>query len=211
MRKAAPSGKSMNKKIKWALVVAVLGTAEAAAWVLWPRDSVSLETYQRIRLGMTLEEVEELLDAPGQTCESFNRQLAQYDVVPIATKHRFDEGSGEITIDGDAELCATGPRAAIAENRSRYWFGRQGAIRLTYGDDGRIETKSFHVWRTPSFWERLRSWVGCSGPKAREQERCVMNKFCYSSLSSWSSATWWRMKLRTKRWWRLEAVPVCPA
>jgi hypothetical protein len=113
MRKAAPSRKSMNKKIKWALVVTVLGMTVAAALFLRPRDAVSLEAYQKIRLGMSRRAVESLLGGAG----------LNYDSVMTHLKDRKEIRWAEVELYEPAESDID-----VKDKRQRWWLGRHAHL-----------------------------------------------------------------------------------
>jgi len=116
----------MSRKVKWAGAILLVGAATGAGLFLWPRDSITPETCQSLRHGMSREEVEGVLGAPGQSCDS-----------GVATLRK--EG-----VDVDMTSC---------------WFGRQGAICVSYDDDKRVKTITWWGWHMPSFLDRLRSWL----------------------------------------------------
>jgi hypothetical protein len=73
----------MSRKLKWALVVLVVGAAAGAALFFWPGDPVTLETYERIRFGMHLKEVEVLVGSAGYSQEDFPLKLEESGLEPI--------------------------------------------------------------------------------------------------------------------------------
>jgi len=53
---------TMKRKLKWiAAVLAVLLLGFGTALLLWPRDRIGAESWQKIRIGMTESEVENIL------------------------------------------------------------------------------------------------------------------------------------------------------
>src|SRR5215467_633386 len=101
----------MKRKLKWlAVVLAVLLLGFGTALLLWPRDPITAESWKRIRVGMTVEEVERILGRPG---ESLPQHIARRQAVekrigqtflerfddnellePKDFWKRFDEGNG---------------------------------------------------------------------------------------------------------------------
>lgn len=60
-------------KAKW-LLVATLLLCTPAAWFMWPSGhAITAATYEQLRVGMTRDEVEDLLCGPGRTREDFVR------------------------------------------------------------------------------------------------------------------------------------------
>src|SRR6516165_10069540 len=58
----------MKRKLKWlAIVLAVSLLGFGTALLLWPRDRITAESWHKIRIGMTEEEVAEILGGPGMT------------------------------------------------------------------------------------------------------------------------------------------------
>jgi len=58
----------MKRKLKWlAIVLAVSLLGFGTALFLWPRDRITAESWQKIQIGMTEEEVAEILGGPGMT------------------------------------------------------------------------------------------------------------------------------------------------
>ncbi|HMF18115.1 MAG TPA: hypothetical protein VKE98_12960, partial [Gemmataceae bacterium] len=66
----------MKRKLKWtAAVLAVLLLGFGTAIFLWPRDRITVETYKKLRIGITEGEVEGLLGGPGISEDVFMAQL----------------------------------------------------------------------------------------------------------------------------------------
>ena len=61
----------MKRKLKWtATVLAVSLLGFGTALFLWPRDRITAESWEQIRVGMTEKEVVEILGQPsGMTLE----------------------------------------------------------------------------------------------------------------------------------------------
>jgi hypothetical protein len=59
--------------MRWKLVLFGIALVVAAVvlWLLWRSDRVSEQTYQQIRLGMSLDEVEHMLGGPGRVYSDF--------------------------------------------------------------------------------------------------------------------------------------------
>src|SRR5262249_25943730 len=70
----------MKRKLKWlAIVLAVSPLGFGTALLLWPRDRITAESWQKIRIGMTEEEVAEILGEPGMTSEEAARQFLRLE------------------------------------------------------------------------------------------------------------------------------------
>jgi hypothetical protein len=58
----------MKRKLKWpAIVLAVSLLGFGTTLLLWPRDRITAESWQKIRIGMTEGEVTEILGGRGMT------------------------------------------------------------------------------------------------------------------------------------------------
>src|SRR6516164_4276027 len=56
----------MKRKLKWlAIVLAVSLLGLGTALLLWPRDRITVESWQKIQIGMTEKEVAEILGGAG--------------------------------------------------------------------------------------------------------------------------------------------------
>ena len=57
----------MKRKPKWiAVVLVVLLLGFGTALFLWPRDRITPESWRQIEIGMTENQVEEILGGPGK-------------------------------------------------------------------------------------------------------------------------------------------------
>ena len=62
----------MKRKLKWlAIFLAVSLLGFGTALLLWPRDRITAESWQKIQVGMTEDEVADILGGPGMTCEEY--------------------------------------------------------------------------------------------------------------------------------------------
>ena len=80
----------MKRKLKWlAIVLAVALLGFGTASLLWPRDRITAESWQKIRIGMTEKEVEGVLGEPGlnwvQVHEAELEYLETFGKVPRGT------------------------------------------------------------------------------------------------------------------------------
>jgi|SRR5262249_7194220 len=130
----------MKRKLKWlAIVLAVALLGFGTALLLWPRDRITAESWQKIRIGMTEEEVENILGSSA---------TAKILGIP----------------DG-VFLCDEGvPPNPLARpwrplRPDKHWLGRRGLITIAFDDEGHVGRKSFYGWRS-GFWDGLREWLG---------------------------------------------------
>jgi len=134
----------MKRKLKWlAIVVAVSLLGFGTALFLWPRDRITVESWQKIRIGMTEDEVAEILGGPGMSYEEY---VAQRKGKPplIAV---FSEGAGVRFI-------------VIAKERC--WIGHRGCIEIHFNSEGHVAYKFFYPLRSAelSLLDRLHNWLG---------------------------------------------------
>jgi len=142
----------MKRKLKWlAIVLAVSLLGFGAALLLWPRDRITAESWQKIRIGMTEEEVAEMLGGPGVShAESF----AQYQ--------RLEKELGKFPYEiGDPSLEEPKGFVAVADT-VKVWTGRRGVILIDLDQDHHVCWKNFHGlrWINGNILDRLRDWLG---------------------------------------------------
>ncbi len=117
----------------------VLGLGTAL--FLWPRDRITAESWKKIRIGMTVEEVEDVLGGPGKRFEKIplSEQLFTIDVPTYEEpwKNPF------------VELNA----------RKWVWFGRQGIIEINVNRQSEVIYKNFRDQQDPTFLDRFRNWL----------------------------------------------------
>src|SRR5215467_4265812 len=106
---------TMKRKLKWiAVVLVVLLVGMATALFLWPRDRITPESWEKIRIGMTEKEVEEILGQPGRKLDvEFLKELAFDNRIPLSEKGDFLE-------EGQVSLCP------------KIWLGRCGTLDIDF-------------------------------------------------------------------------------
>jgi hypothetical protein len=144
----------MKRKLKWlALVLAVLLLGYGTALLLWPRDRITVESWQKIRIGMTEEEVAEILGEPGMSraedLAEYNRLLEELGRVPF-------EYEGPTLEEPDLWP------GFLVPSRHRIWNGRRGSIVIQFDEDNHVWWKRFHGmrWINGGILDRLRDWLG---------------------------------------------------
>src|SRR5262245_52642021 len=138
----------MKRKLKWlAIVLAVLLLGFGSALLLWPRDQITAESWQKIRIGMTEDEVAEILGGPGMSREEYQAQhkalRTQIGKVPFITN--------VILVEED-------PNKMVREWPTvKTWFGRRGHLLIAIDEEGHVRGKQFTGWRRadPNFLDRL--------------------------------------------------------
>jgi len=82
----------MKRKLKWlAIVLAVSLLGFGAALLLWTRDRITAESWQKIRIGMTEEEVVEILGGPGMTGEEAVAEYQRLDKELGQPPYQFED------------------------------------------------------------------------------------------------------------------------
>ena len=130
----------MKRKLKWTVVVlAVSLLGFGTALLSWPRDRITAESWQKIQIGMTEEEVENMLGEPGSRHVDIWRDLAK------EPGNWFAE-----------------PNPHILDDRNLTWIGRNGFIDIRYDERSQVIGKYFSEFLStrPSLIDRLRDWLG---------------------------------------------------
>jgi hypothetical protein len=139
--------KAVKRKLAWCSLA--LFVVAAGAFFLWPRDPISQATYDKIRIGMTLEEAEDLVGGPSIGVGEMIDQLVKRRrvLLPAAPLDVLHEGNDWSKVESD-------------QNRIQCWAGMDGGIAVQVGDDGRIIGKRFERWPSPGLLERFRIMLG---------------------------------------------------
>jgi hypothetical protein len=143
----------MKRKLKWlAIVLAVSLLGFGTALLLWPRDRITAESWQKIRIGMTEDEVAEILGGQGMSYEEY---WAQYD------RREKELGRRPFEIE---ELGMEEPEARrhFVQDRVKVWTGRRGSIAIELDQDNHVCWKHFqgYRWINGGILDRLRDWLG---------------------------------------------------
>jgi hypothetical protein len=141
----------MKRKRKWlAIVLAVSLLGLGTALLLWPRDRITAESWQKIRIGMTEEEVAELLGRPGM---SFEEELLEYVQLEKELGRRPFEFEDPKLEEPEIKL--------FDLDRVRIWNGRRGSIMLELDQDNHVRWKRFQGarWINGGILDRLRDWL----------------------------------------------------
>jgi hypothetical protein len=144
---------TMKRKLKWiAVVLFVLLLGFGTVLFLWPRDRITVESWQKIRIGMTEEEVAEILGGPGMTNEE---GFAQY----VALEKELGRPPFECE-DPRMEEPKVWPHHLVTG--SRIWTGRRGIIFIELDQENRVCCKEFQGgrWINGGVLDRLRDWLG---------------------------------------------------
>src|SRR5260370_3625170 len=120
----------IRKKKTWlAAAFATTMVLGAVVWLCWPTErAITIDMYHSIRIGMTPEEVQDLLEAPGGSRQDF--------VMWAHQNHRICYGVGQVGKD------------LLNEHRDlpgvdRHWYGGEGVIVVRFGPNGASTDKQF--------------------------------------------------------------------
>jgi hypothetical protein len=144
----------MKRKLKWlAIVLAVSLLGFGTALLLWPRDRITAESWQKIRIGMTEEEVVEILGEPGLTWDEYQAREME------------DAEGGRFLMPGEVLEEPIGGFLPDALHKTRVWRGRRGELGVQFDHGGRVRHKYLKGGQRirgadPSFFGRLRDWLG---------------------------------------------------
>jgi hypothetical protein len=142
----------MKRKLKWlAVVLAVSLLGFGTALLLWPRDRITAESWQKIRIGMTEEEVAEILGGRGMSVEEFD---ARYD--------RAKKELGRPPFKVENSWLEEGEGKRDVGDMTRIWTGRRGGMRIEFDHDNCVRGKVFGGlrWSNEGFLDRLRDSLG---------------------------------------------------
>jgi len=147
------------------------------ALFLLPRDRITKASWEKVRLGMTVKQVEDILCTPGLTYAEFFQEIDALEKniggLPFVAdgtnfverdpqdSSRPSQGMGGFFLLGGNELPQPSRDAQIAFGDERYWIGRLGCVEIRLNPQGRVKSKFFCGWRSaqPSVVDRLRDWL----------------------------------------------------
>ena len=142
----------MKRKLKWlAIVLTVLLLGFGTALLLWPRDRITVESWQKIRIGMTEDEVVDILGGPGMTYEG---AFVQYE--------RLEKELGKPPLEFPGPWLQEPEEGLPVLDRVRIWNGRPGSILIELDQDNHVCLKRFQGlrWTNGGILDRLRDWLG---------------------------------------------------
>src|SRR5262245_48562571 len=128
---------AMNRKLKWlAIVFAVSLLGFGTALFLLPRDRITAESWQKIRIGMTEEEVAEILGSTGMNYWEFSAQYEQLEeeLVPAPWELKNPKPILE---------APAGRHLLVDWDRVKVWSGRRGCIKIDLDQDNHVCWKQF--------------------------------------------------------------------
>jgi hypothetical protein len=128
---------ALRRKRSWlSAAIATLVLCAAAAWFLWPTGHrITVETYERLRPGMTRGEVEDALGGPGGTRQDFSRWLNNRSPTTGSGTDLLNEHRDQPGIE--------------------YWYQDGGVIILRFDSDGRLADTQFLQMRVSTSRQRV--------------------------------------------------------
>jgi hypothetical protein len=149
----------MKRKLKWlAIVLAVSLLGFGTALLLWPRDRITAESWQKIRIGMTEDEVAEILGGPGLSWEEHSTQYGRLE--KELGRAPFEQEDPWLQ---EPELWFRHlHRARIDWDRVKVWTGRRGIIEIRFDEASHVCWKHFQGarWNNGNILDRLCDWLG---------------------------------------------------
>jgi hypothetical protein len=135
----------MKRKLKWLIIVlAVSLLGFGTALLLWPRDRITAASWEKIRIGMTEKEVENILGSSGLSLDEFVAKPFIPNKVSLLEPGYY--ALQAILVIGQDE------------GGDKYWLGRRGMILIVFDQEGHVGGKSFQGRRS-GFWHGLRDWL----------------------------------------------------
>jgi hypothetical protein len=147
----------MKRKLKWlAIVLAVSLLGSGTALLLWPRDRITAESWQKIRIGMTEDEVAEILGGPGLdlAAAEFAWTRKNKGKLPFRLQRR------QFFVESE-ESFSFNEYGRSLELHGKVWIGRSGIINI-YDKNGLVTAKLYRgICPTElDLIDRLRDWLG---------------------------------------------------
>ena len=132
----------MKRKLAWLGVALLFVGIPATAFWLLPKDRINQDTYDQIRLGMTIGDVRTMLGAPGDDITYGEESPGKREII-------------DDTSDGTWE------RMPGFNNPGRKWkwTGQDGAIVIGLDQEGQVTGKQFLIFRPLTLIERVRMIV----------------------------------------------------
>src|SRR5262249_18595037 len=121
------------------------------ALFLWPRDRITAESWDKIRLGMREKEEEGILGGPGRNYDEYLDHLKG-----------LDKNGKRPIFDGIILSEPTGGWLVVSGDNTKYWIGNRGCMEIRFDPQGHVTTRFFQGYRSadPTFFDRLRGWLG---------------------------------------------------
>src|SRR5262245_36009970 len=142
-----------RRRLLIGLLIATMLIVPAGGWAVWRAIAkpAPLRAYERLRLGMTLTEVEEAIGAPPGI---------HTDISPAFLARRFPQHVRESGLPSETAE-ADWVHAKLTVER---WSWEEYSINVAFDDDGKAV--GYYLlqwpgeWPQPSFLDRLRQFVG---------------------------------------------------
>jgi hypothetical protein len=130
----------MKKRLGLAVIV-LAATACFTAFFVTTRSDITAHSYQRIQVGMTRQQVEDILGGPAR-----NESAKEPECITVV-------------------CCDMGPQIAWAVSRAKgEWWGPHIVIYLQFDTQDKVSSKKLerHEYgpaEKPSLWDECRSWL----------------------------------------------------
>jgi len=120
------------------------------AFLLWPRDRITEESWEEIHLEMSEREVEEILGGCG--ISDSNRIKALEDEFP----------DKEAVLRGIKIPFITRELGVAKRQFARVWIGRRAFVKIEFDQNGHVSGKTIFGYERAdaAFLGRLRDWLG---------------------------------------------------
>ena len=152
----------MSRKRKCLAIGLAVMLGFGLALFLWPRDRITAESWEKIRIGMTEEEVEGILGGPGENAKEvlaeWHALAKQLGREPFTTDGTyFEEPIIYLAIPPGIGRMKNWP-----DEDNRIWKGRRGIMGVQFDCNGRVAWWFFQGMRSadPSIIDRLRDFLG---------------------------------------------------
>jgi hypothetical protein len=135
-----------RRKRLWLALVGVLGGVVLALWLASKGHRICEESVDKIQLGMTPPEVEQILGCPPGDYSSSELLVKFGDYIPL-------------------EIVRGITRALSEEmHRIELWAGDSGVVLIHFDKDNRVNAKSFsEVMPSGTFMDKIRRWLRLGG------------------------------------------------
>jgi hypothetical protein len=145
----------MKRKLKWlSFVLAILLLGFGTALLLWPRDRISAESWEKIRVGMTEKEVADFLGQPsGMSLDQLQgHHFNWFSWLVLVEPINYDA----ITVD-----VGWNPRPGLNQDTHKFWTSQRHCLQIGFDGTGKVRGKVLWESNKPSsFIDRIRDWLG---------------------------------------------------
>jgi hypothetical protein len=164
----------MKRKLKWlAIVLAVSLVGFGTAVLLWPRDRITAESWQKIQIGMTEDEVAEILGGAGR---NFHEGVAEY--------RRLEKELGRPPFEMEVPELLEPENKLFKLDRAKSWIGRRGIIAIEFDQDNHVSLKRFDGGRWITAVFLIVCVIGLAGKGGAHETKTEMAGDCSRCLAA---------------------------